>query len=61
MEIMIANKFDLERIVELNKLFHLDFPRFIWDTEEYVSEEIKRGNYFILKNHGETVAAMCLH
>lgn len=60
MEIKSAKLNDLEAIVELNKQFHLDIPNFKWDTPQWTSQEIKRGNYFVLSEENETLGAICL-
>jgi len=60
MQVLKANKVDLEAITNLNRLFHLDFPWFRWDNPKWVEKEIKNGNCYIIKNEYGVIAAMCL-
>lgn len=60
MQVSKADKMDLEVIVKLNRLFHLDLPEFKWDTPQWVEEEIGNGNYYVIKNKSIVVAAICL-
>ena len=60
MEISQANENDLDAIVKVNRLFHLDIPDFKWDTPEWVSEKIKGWNYYTIKEEGNVYGAMCL-
>lgn len=59
MQITKANINDLEAIVALNKLFHLDFPEFKWDTPEWVRKEIEDNNYYVARDKS-VVASLCL-
>lgn len=60
MEIVPASIGDLEDIVALNSLFHLDIPNFRWDTPKWIWEEILSGNYFVGVEGGDVIAATCL-
>jgi len=54
-----ARREDLEGIVELNRLFHLDMPDFIWDTPAYVAKHLDE--YHVLRDaSGRLAGAMCL-
>jgi len=60
MQIIPASIGDLEDIVQLNNLFHLEIHNFRWDTPKWIFEEITKGNYFIGIENGEVIAATCL-
>lgn len=58
MQIQKANKEDLEKIITLNKLFHLDILGFKWDKPEWIETELT--NYFIIKEDNQIYGAICL-
>jgi GNAT superfamily N-acetyltransferase len=60
MEILRAIPNDADRIVELNRLFHIDIPNFKWDTPEWVLEETYKKSYFKGMEGDKLVSAMCL-
>ena len=50
MRIEKAIQSDVSSIVALNKQFHLDgIPDFRWDSEQWVSEQVKAENYLVLR------------
>lgn len=51
---------DLESIERINKQLHLDDPDFKWDQKEWISEEIRNGNFFVLRQNGLVCGAICL-
>lgn len=60
MEITNAKSENLQAILELNRQFHLDIANFKWDTPEWINQEIKIGNYIVLKEQENVLGAMCL-
>lgn len=60
MYVVKADIKDLGIIIHLNRLFHLDFPWFKWDSPQWIREELENGNYYIIRDNGNLVAAMCL-
>lgn len=61
MQIRRANIADMERILELNKLFHIDMPNFRWDTPEWIMKRIEDREYFTGFNISGVTSAMSLH
>lgn len=59
-EISIATPEDVGVILELNSQFHLDLPGFRWDQNDWILEEIEKGNYFIFRQGVEIIGALCL-
>ena len=55
-----ATEVDLTTIIELNEQFHLDIPNFKWDKARWISEEIKKGTFFVLKDEDLVIGAICL-
>ncbi len=55
-----ATEADLTAIVELNEQFHLDIPNFKWDQASWISQEIKKGTFFVLKDESLIIGAICL-
>jgi N-acetylglutamate synthase-like GNAT family acetyltransferase len=49
---------DLDNIVSLNKLFHIDMPNFYWDTKEWVQKEID--NFYVFKIDNQLIGAISL-
>ena len=67
-EVLIIEKAkprDLGQIVRLNKLLHFNLPNFgeedQYDRRDWVSEEIREGNFFVLKRGGNIRGAMCIN
>lgn len=51
---------DAEAIQAINAVLHLDIPHFRWDQLEFISEEINKGHYYVLKRDHAIVAAISL-
>jgi ribosomal protein S18 acetylase RimI-like enzyme len=60
MQVTKADIKDLESIVTLNKLLHLDFPWFKWDDPKWIREDLENNDYYVIRSNGEIVASMCL-
>ena len=56
--IIRANEDDIPIIVSLNSLFHIDMPKFKWDTESQIKKHLY--NYFILREKGKIIGAICI-
>lgn len=57
-KIVKAKMNHLQEITLLNKQFHLDIPHFKWDSEKWISSEIKKRNYYILIDNENVLGAM---
>ncbi len=57
-KIIKAKMKDLQEIILLNKQFNLAIPNFYWDSEKWISSEIKKGNYYILIDEDSTLGAI---
>jgi N-acetylglutamate synthase-like GNAT family acetyltransferase len=55
-----ARKEDTKEIALINKQFHLEIPNFYWNSEKWVSSEIKKGNYYILVEESSILGAIAL-
>lgn len=60
MRVIRAGEESLGDIIKLNKLFSLDFDWFIWDSQDYVENELRNNAYYVLKDYGRVHGAMCL-
>lgn len=60
MQIVRATLADVKPIVALNKQFHLDIPGFRWDTEAWISDQIDKGTFHLLKDGASTYGAVCI-
>lgn len=60
MKVCKASHNHIEDIVNLNRLFHIALPEFRWDTNEWVTEEIQKNNYFIIKDSKKIYGAICI-
>jgi N-acetylglutamate synthase-like GNAT family acetyltransferase len=58
--IELADIQDLGSIERINKQLRLDVPDFKWDQKEWISEEIKNSNFFVLRQDGLVCGAICL-
>lgn len=59
-KIFKASEKDLTTIIGLNKQFHLDIPNFKWDQARWISQEIKKGTFFVFKDKDLVIGALCL-
>jgi N-acetylglutamate synthase-like GNAT family acetyltransferase len=60
MEIVKASAQDIELILSLNQLLHVEASEFRGNTYEFVKQEVDKGNCFVVKDRGEVVAAACI-
>ena len=60
MEIVKASEQDIEVILSLNQLLHVEASEFRGNTHDFVKQEVAKGNYFVVKDGGEVVAAACI-
>lgn len=51
---------DLGKIENLNRQLHINLPNFIWDRGDWILQEIKNGNFFVLRQEGAICGAICL-
>lgn len=59
--VLKADFSDVADIVSLNKALSLSIPGFFWDTPEWIEQEVRKGNYYVVRDEGDTaVGAMCL-
>ena len=58
MVISKAKKEDIEKIVQLNKLFHLNGENFCYDKKEWVRKKVEEGYYFVYKEKETIVGAI---
>ena len=59
-EIVRASAQDIETILSLNQLLKVDAPEFKGNTYDFVEQEVAAGNYFVVKDRGNVVAAACI-
>jgi GNAT superfamily N-acetyltransferase len=60
MEIVKASEQDIDVILSLNQLLHVEATEFKGNTYEFVKQEVANGNYFVVKDRGKVVAAACI-
>ncbi|MFH1637037.1 MAG: hypothetical protein ABIB71_01275 [Candidatus Woesearchaeota archaeon] len=61
MEILRASINDIPQIAELNRQLKLNIRGFVWDKPHWIKKQVKRGNYFVIREEEETLAAICLN
>ena len=60
MEIVKASTQDIELILALNQLLHVEASEFKGNTYDFVKQEVANGDYFVVKDRGKVVAAACI-
>jgi N-acetylglutamate synthase-like GNAT family acetyltransferase len=60
MEIVRASAQDIEVILSLNQLLHVEASEFKGNTYDFVEQEVANGNYCVVKDRGKVVAAACI-
>ena len=60
MNIVKANDANVKDIVKLNSQIHVDTPLFQGSSSLWVEEQVKHGNYFMVKDHDTVCGAVCL-
>ncbi|MEK7537191.1 MAG: GNAT family N-acetyltransferase [Patescibacteria group bacterium] len=60
MKLRLANSGDLKAVKEIAGLLYIDMPDFVWDTEEFIKKQIKRGEYYIGEENGKTAGMVSL-
>jgi N-acetylglutamate synthase-like GNAT family acetyltransferase len=60
MEIVRASVQDIEVILSLNQLLHVEAKEFKGNAYDFVKQEVAKGNYFVVKDGGTVVAAACI-
>ncbi len=60
MNIIKANDANVKDIVKLNSQIHVDTPLFQGSSSLWVEEQVKHGNYFMIKDHHTLCGAVCL-
>lgn len=60
MNIIKANDANVKDIVKLNSQIHVDTPLFQGSSPLWVEEQVKHGNYFMIKDHNTVCGAVCL-
>ena len=51
---------DKKDILEIANLLHLDIPDFVWDKDEFITKQIKNGEYFLIKKEERIVGIISL-
>jgi len=51
---------DKEEVLEIARLLHLDIPDFVWDADEFVEKQIKKGEYFLVEKGKRIVGIISL-
>ena len=51
---------DKKDILEVANLLHLDISDFVWNKDEYVTKQIKNGEYFLIEKGGRIVGIISL-
>lgn len=60
MEIVKASEQDIETILSLNQLLHVEASEFKGNTYDFVKQEVAEGNYFVVKDGDKIAAAACI-
>jgi GNAT superfamily N-acetyltransferase len=60
MEIVKASAQDIEAILALNQLLHVEASEFKGNTYDFVRQEVAAGNYYVVKDRGKVIAAACI-
>ncbi len=60
MNIIKASDANVKDIVKLNSQIHVDTPLFQGSSSLWVEEQVKHGNYFMIKDHHTLCGAVCL-
>ncbi len=60
MNIIKASDANVKDIVKLNSQIHVDTPLFQGSSPLWVEEQVKHGNYFMIKDHHTLCGAVCL-
>jgi GNAT superfamily N-acetyltransferase len=60
MNIIKASNANVKDIVKLNGQIHVDTPLFQGSSPLWVEEQVKHGNYFMIKDHNTVCGAVCL-
>ena len=55
MRIRNATLEDKDHIRELTNLLYLEMSEFVWNTDEYITKQIERGEYFIAQENDAVV------
>ncbi len=51
---------DKEEILETVNLLYLPIPSFVWNEDDFVQQQIERGEYFLQEENGTVVGVMSL-
>lgn len=51
---------DVEYIVVLNQLFHLDVLNFYWDKPKWIRAAVQSGSYYVATKGGSVIGAVCI-
>ena len=60
---MILKKAELKHkkeIIDIANLLYLNIPNFVWNSEDFVTRQIEKGEYFIIKEDGVVAGIMSL-
>ena len=60
MDIVKADDANVKDIVRLNNQIHVDTPLFQGSSPLWVEEQVKHGNYFMIKDSNAICGAVCL-
>lgn len=56
----MANSDDLKAIKEIADLLYLDIPGFDWNNEDFIGNQIKRGEYYVAEDGGKVIGIVSL-
>ncbi|MEK7658583.1 MAG: GNAT family N-acetyltransferase [Patescibacteria group bacterium] len=60
MNIRKAELKDIKEILEITKQLHLNMADFVWDTENFITLQIERGDYFVLEDNEKIFGVISL-
>ena len=60
MDIREAKIEDKKSILDIVSLLHIDMPGFVWDQDDFVTNQIQNKEYFVLEDNNNIVAIMSL-
>lgn len=60
MNIRVANLGDKKAILDIISLLYINMPGFVWNQDDFVTNQIQNKEYFVLEEDNKVVAIMSL-
>lgn len=58
--IRLATLIDLQEIKQIADLLYIDMPDFVWNTKEFIKEQIKKEEYYISEENEKIIGIISL-